>query len=204
MPDKTVFVTVGTTKFDNLITTILSPVVLKVIYTFCYLFLFARIFILYYRISVRMSNVLCSLLSRFQALSVRNYKHLILQIGNSSLEPDCTARFGFNKIESFKLSPSIGEYMRSADLVISHAGAGSVLEALEKRKHLIVVINDLLMDNHQVELAEQLYKDEHLYYCTCQNLLNTIETMDLMKLKPFVNDKSANIAGFIDKVMGFR
>lgn len=143
------------------------------------------------------------LLSRFQALSRRNYKRLILQIGNSSLEPDCTARCGFKKIETFKLSPSIAEYMQSADLVISHAGAGSIMEALEKHKHVVVVVNDLLMDNHQVELAEQLYKDEHLYYCTCQDLLHVIKTMDLKKLKPFVNDKSAKIAGFIDQVMGF-
>lgn len=167
MSDKMVFVTVGTTKFDNLITTVLSRAVLE-------------------------------------ALSARNYRHLILQIGNSSLEPDCTARYGFHKIETFKLSPSIGKYMQSADLVISHAGAGSVLEALEKRKHLIVVINDLLMDNHQVELAEQLYKDEYLYYCTCQNLLHIVQTMDLTKLKLFVNDKSADIANFINKIMGFR
>lgn len=167
MSYKRVFVTVGTTKFDGLITTVLNRAVLE-------------------------------------ALSACSYNHLILQIGNSSLEPDCTARYGFHKIEAFKLSPSIGEYMRSADLVISHAGAGSVLEALENRKHLIVVINDLLMDNHQVELAQQLYKDQHLYYCTCQNLLHIIETMDLTKLKPLVSDKSKAIADFIDGIMGFR
>ncbi|KYM75328.1 UDP-N-acetylglucosamine transferase subunit ALG13 like protein [Atta colombica] len=164
---KTVFVTVGTTKFDDLITTVLNRAVLE-------------------------------------ALSARNYRHLILQIGNSKLEPDCTARYGFHKIEIFRLSPSIGKYLQLADLVISHAGAGSVLEALERRKHLIVVTNDLLMDNHQIELAEQLYKDEHLYYCTCKNLLHVIQTMDFAKLKPFINDNSADIANFIDKVMGFR
>ncbi|XP_077268237.1 alg13 UDP-N-acetylglucosaminyltransferase subunit [Temnothorax americanus] len=167
MSDKTVFVTVGTTKFDDLITTVLSRAVLE-------------------------------------ALSARGYKRLILQIGNSGLKPDCTARCGFHKIETFGLSPSIGEYMQLADLVISHAGAGSVLEALEKCKHLIVVTNDLLMDNHQIELAEQLYKDEHSYYSTCQNLLHLIRTMDLAKLKPFTRDKSTDIANFIDKIMGFR
>ncbi|EFN82693.1 UDP-N-acetylglucosamine transferase subunit ALG13-like protein [Harpegnathos saltator] len=167
MLGKTVFVTVGTTKFDDLITAVLNPAVLE-------------------------------------ALSARDYRHLILQIGNSSIEPDCIARCGFHSIESFKLSPSIGKYMQSADLVISHAGAGSVLEALENCKHLIVVINDLLMDNHQVELAKQLHNDEHLYHCICQDLLRTVRTMDLAKLKPFVNNKSANIANFIDKIMGFK
>lgn len=95
--------------------------------------------------------------------------------------------------------------MQSADLVISHAGAGSILEALEKRKNLIVVINNRLMDNHQVELAKQLHKNEYLYYCTCRDLLRTIQTMDFVKLKPFLNkDKSANIANYINKIMGFR
>lgn len=94
--------------------------------------------------------------------------------------------------------------MQSANLVISHAGAGSVLEALDNRKHLIVVINDLLMNNHQAELAEQLCKDGHLHYCTCQNLLHVIQTMDLTKLKPFVDDKSTDIASFVDKIMGFK
>lgn len=94
--------------------------------------------------------------------------------------------------------------MQSADLIISHAGAGSVLEALEYQKHLIVVTNNLLMDNHQIELAEEMYKNHHLYYCTCNNLLYTIQTMNFAKLKPFTNDKSANIAGFINEIMGFR
>ena len=50
-------------------------------------------------------------------------------------------------------------------------GAGSVLETLQARKPLIVVINDLLMDNHQLELASQLAEDGHLYYATCRSVL---------------------------------
>lgn len=135
-------------------------------------------------------------------LNKRGYNQLILQIGNSTIEPNCVARCGFENIGSFKLKPSIQEYMKSADLVISHAGAGSCLEALENNKPLVVVTNQLLMDNHQLELAQQLYKDKHLYYCTCDELLNTLERMDLTKLVPFVNDKSKKIARTIDKIMG--
>lgn len=93
--------------------------------------------------------------------------------------------------------------MNGADLVISHAGAGSCLEALAASKPLIVVTNELLMDNHQLELAEQLCKDGHLYYCTCDTLLELLTTMNLSKLKPLVVDKSKVIAERIDRIMGF-
>lgn len=47
-------------------------------------------------------------------------------------------------------------------------GAGSCLEVLGAGKPLLVVINDKLMDNHQLELAKQLQADGHLLYCTCR------------------------------------
>ena len=139
----------------------------------------------------------------FQALNEKGYNHLVLQLGNTSLDPDCTPRCGFKSIESFHLDTSLEKYISSADLIISHAGAGSCLEALEAKKPLIVVINQLLMDNHQLELAEQLYNDGYLYYCTCDNLLNLLLTMDLTKLRTFDCDKSKAIAKLIDKAMGF-
>ena len=48
------------------------------------------------------------------------------------------------------------------------AGAGSCLEVLGARKPLLVVINDDLMHNHQLELAQKLHKDGHLFYTTCR------------------------------------
>lgn len=167
MSERKVFVTVGTTSFDNLISTILTPVVLE-------------------------------------ALNLRGYNYLSLQIGKSSLKPDCSPRYGIKHIEYFQLSSSIENYIQAADLVISHAGAGSILEALEAKKHLIVVTNQLLMDNHQLELAQQLYEDKHLFYCTCDTLLNTIQIMELSKLKPFISDGSKNIVNHLDRIMGFR
>ncbi|XP_078036871.1 alg13 UDP-N-acetylglucosaminyltransferase subunit [Augochlora pura] len=163
---KKVFVTVGTTTFDELIKTVLTAEILE-------------------------------------ALSLKGYNELILQIGKSTLEPDCTPRNGLIKIEYFNLNPNILEYVKNTDLIISHAGAGSILDALENKKNLIVVANNSLMHNHQLELAEQLHLDKHLYYGSCETLLNVIQTMDFTQLRPYVNNKSERIAGFINQIMGF-
>ena len=46
--------------------------------------------------------------------------------------------------------------MESADLVISHAGAGTCLEVLRLGKPLIVIVNRSLLGNHQVGSALEL------------------------------------------------
>ncbi|XP_077466473.1 UDP-N-acetylglucosamine transferase subunit ALG13 isoform X2 [Stigmatopora argus] len=94
--------------------------------------------------------------------------------------------------------------MQEADLIVSHAGAGSCLEALGAGKDLLVVVNDKLMDNHQLELARQLHKDSHLLYCTCNTLTETLRSMDLSVLKPFVPGQPEKFANFMDKALGLK
>jgi beta-1,4-N-acetylglucosaminyltransferase len=65
-------------------------------------------------------------------------------------------------IRGFDYSPSIEGEMKRADLIISHAGSGSLLEALHLGKSVIAVPNVSLMDNHQIDLASALSDQGYL------------------------------------------
>uniref|UniRef100_A0A8C5C513 UDP-N-acetylglucosamine transferase subunit ALG13 n=1 Tax=Gadus morhua TaxID=8049 RepID=A0A8C5C513_GADMO len=100
----------------------------------------------------------------------RGFERLVLQVGRGSVLPGPESGLDLT-LEAFRFKDSISEDIARADLVISHAGAGSCLEALGARKPLLVVVNNKLMDNHQQELARQLHKESHLLYCTCRSVL---------------------------------
>lgn len=98
------------------------------------------------------------------ALAACGYTHLRVQYGASeltftSLSPKAASVIsvaGFNFVESLR------DEIAQADLVISHAGSGSILDALRFQKRLIVVPNEALMGNHQKELAEELGRQGYL------------------------------------------
>lgn len=163
---KTIFITVGTTKFDLLCEYILRP----------------------------------SLLDTFKNIGC---KEVIFQIGNSDVEPGNYEKDGI-KLCLYRYKDSIQEDMKKADLVISHAGAGSCLEALECNKPLLVVVNEDLMDNHQLELAERLQIDCHLYYCTCDTLISTLNIVDFSLLSPFPKANPGMFIKYLDKVFRTR
>ncbi|SCW00950.1 LAFE_0D01728g1_1 [Lachancea fermentati] len=50
-----------------------------------------------------------------------------------------------------------------ADVVISHAGTGSILDALRASKPLIAVVNTSLMDNHQRQIADKFESRGYLW-----------------------------------------
>ena len=72
-----------------------------------------------------------------------------------------------------------------AALVVSHAGAGSIVEALRAGRPLITVVNDALMDNHQVELAEAMRARNYLYRASPADLARVLRAADLGALAPY-------------------
>ena len=90
------------------------------------------------------------------ALAALGYTRVLFQVGRGSARPRGPAGSRSSRLPTacFDFAPSLDEHVGASALVISHAGAGSIMDALGRRKPLVVVANDALMDNHQTELAD--------------------------------------------------
>ncbi|XP_067134587.1 UDP-N-acetylglucosamine transferase subunit ALG13 isoform X2 [Centruroides vittatus] len=142
---------------------------------------------------------ICSL-EVLQIIKSHNFTKLVLQVGNGSYEPELEENNDI-EISWYRYKESLYKDMKEASLVISHAGAGCILEALRLQKPLLVVVNEDLMDNHQFELASQLADNNHLIYCTIKDLQTTLKTLDISHLIPLPPVETEMFPAFINKVM---
>lgn len=82
---------------------------------------------------------------------------IVMQIGNSTYEPKNCEFYKFVGSDKFE------ELYKSADIIICHAGAGSIINALKNKKHLVIVPRLKKFhehtDDHQLDLAEAMEKD---------------------------------------------
>lgn len=165
-----IFVTVGTTQFEELIGAIFSP------------------------------NIL-ALLQKYEC------RKLTVQLGSGTEIEESAIHLAQQKygIQSvcYRLKPTILDNIREADLVISHAGAGSCIEVLKAKKPLLVVVNDGLMDNHQTELAEQLFNDGFLLYCTPNTVPEALEKMRETTFSEYEPGNAREFVRQLDSLMGF-
>ncbi|XP_057375948.1 UDP-N-acetylglucosamine transferase subunit ALG13 homolog [Daphnia carinata] len=161
---KNIFVTVGTTQFDELVTEVLHPDMLEV-------------------------------------MESKGYTHLIIQIGRG-LEPQIPTSRRI-QITLYHLKENISSDIEDSSLVISHAGAGSCLEVLNAHKPLIVVVNQKLMGNHQLELAEKLQSERHVVMCYPETLKTTLSDFDTSCLKILHINNQMALSNYIEKLMGF-
>ncbi|KAK0459599.1 glycosyl transferase [Desarmillaria tabescens] len=169
-----VFVTVGSTRFDALVQAALSDHVLT-------------------------------------ALSKAGYTTAVIQCGNSDFAHAHSIQNGGTlntqqqnvTVEMYKFKPSLESDYERADLVISHAGSGTILDVLRLGKPLIVVPNPTLLDNHQEELATALEELGHLRSSTVSDLAHTIETFDRSAIVEFPPHDPSRFRRLLDEEMGF-
>ncbi|RCK60683.1 UDP-N-acetylglucosamine transferase subunit ALG13 [Candida viswanathii] len=90
------------------------------------------------------------------------------------------------KIVAFPYDSNISDFINKSDVVISHAGTGSIIDTLRNNKKLIVVVNDKLMDNHQSEIANEFAK---LQYCLSYAVGDLARDKFFDGLKGLLNDE---------------
>ncbi|KAF8921444.1 glycosyltransferase family 1 protein [Mucidula mucida] len=169
------FVTVGSTRFDALVEAVISKDVLA-------------------------------------ALQQKGYTELVVQCGHSDLgvlnlvlnkQGKHTLQRHGVALELWRFKPSLKEDFTSADLVISHAGSGTILDVLRLGKALIVVPNPTLLDNHQEELAVSLSNLGHLKATTIPQLAMAIADFDKSGIVAFPPFDPSKFRQIVDEEMGF-
>ena len=130
------------------------------------------------------------------------FTHLILQIG-SGKEPTIPNMKRIH-VSWYRLKESISSDIESASLVISHAGAGTCLEVLELEKPLLVVVNQKLMGNHQMELAEKLQEERCVLMTYPESLRDALNELTTTYLKPLSRSKLLPFSSYIETLMGFK
>jgi len=114
-----------------------------------------------------------SLKEEFQNELLKNgYSKLFIQIGNYKLNEN----YKFNsklKIEIINFMPSFkfSNLIKNCNLIISHGGAGTLIQCILNGKKPIAIPNKFVNENHQIELINELNIRGYIYTCNIENLL---------------------------------
>lgn len=112
-------------------------------------------------------------------------------------------KYKSKKMEIFDFIPyeEMDEYIKEADMIITHSGTGSVLTPLKKGKTVIVCARlskyEEHVDDHQVELLEVFKEEGYVLELSEENNLDEVyEKAKKFKPKKYVS----NTNNFIEKL----
>lgn len=153
-----------------------------------------------------------------------NYTHLIIQYGKDQkpkIDPVTVLPEHARKIhiELYDFKPSLYDDMYKASIIICHAGAGTLTEAIRisqaqmrnttttaginnnnhdttlSTKKIVTVINQKLMDNHQTELAYALQRRHLVHVIEDPEQFASSDTVVWDQIDAFVPSTSTSLEG---------
>ena len=139
-----------------------------------------------------------------QVLKEQGFTHVSVQYGRGGAPPLPQPVPGLT-VDAFGLKPTLKDEVAAADLVVCHGGLGSLMEALSARKRVLCVVNESLMGNHQLEIAEQM--DDvgcHVFRCVPATLAQTLRTADWSTRVPLPKARPEAYVDMLDKLFGFQ
>merc|ERR1712228_999414 len=115
-----------------------------------------------------------------------------------------TKAFQYIKVIEYTSSgQEFQDLLKKSSLIISHAGAGSILESLRLKKQIFVVNNDTLMHNHQMEICRPLAKEKYLYYSpNVKQFIDILKSSDFTKLIPYPDADYNAFPNLLNKELG--
>lgn len=136
------------------------------------------------------------------ALLALGIRHVVVQYGHGD-PPSVVSGL---TCEAYRFKPSLAPDFAAANLVLSHAGYGCLMEALSApgAPWVVAVTNGLLMDNHQTEIASELARRGHAAACEPAGLAATLRGTDFAALTPLPPARPEAYAAFIDGLVGVR
>ena len=91
--------------------------------------------------------------------------------------------------EYIKFTNDINTLYEKADLIITHAGAGTIYKLLNLNKKILMVPNLERVDNHQIEIAEFMHKNNYAISCTTfEQILINIKSISNLKFAQYIKD----------------
>lgn len=138
-----------------------------------------------------------------------NIRHVLIQFGRSkyvfrapSAENEVSVAGGKVSVELVGYKPHLADTIRGAAVLISHAGAGTILEAMRSKTPTIVVPNERLMSNHQIRVASALAERHHLFCVLAQDIKTTLPSLRWDTLREFPPVNQAAITSVISVALG--
>jgi UDP-N-acetylglucosamine transferase subunit ALG13 len=120
------------------------------------------------------------LIEKVDGLVPRLNTEVVMQIGLGAYTP----RHGV----FFRFAPSLDQYYDQADIIVAHGGLGTIVEALERRKKLICVVNPATYDRHQEHLLNIFSAGNHLLWCKdledLGGAIRQVSTAEFTRYKP--------------------
>ncbi|KAH9043308.1 glycosyltransferase family 1 protein [Lactarius pseudohatsudake] len=142
--------------------------------------------------------------TRFDALvetalsQPKGYSDVVVQCGNSRVDElgstdveGSVHKYGVD-VKLWRFKPSLDEEYDAADLVIGHAGSGTILDVLRRSKPLIIE-----------DMAHAMGALGYAKISTVNGLSQSIIDLDTSKLVPFPPFDGSKFRRLMDQEMGF-
>ena len=138
----------------------------------------------------------------------QSFTRLLEYIENSNIKDEIIVQAGFTNFKSNKMKifefidyNKMNEYIEKSDLIITHAGTGSIVSALKKNKKVIACARlskyKEHVDNHQEEILDVFYEEGYILKIDDElNLDDVYEKSKNFKTKKFIS----NTDNFIKKL----